>query len=105
MKRLLVCLLLLSATGCGARSGNSSEQPEPELTQLRVPEWLNEGDRAAALEIWRFSIRTPVIFRLRIYRDGAVIHEASVGEAMISRGRQRQAWLFNKPGQLREDAR
>ena len=85
MKRLLVCLLLLSATGCGTRSGNSSKQPEPELTSLRVPEWLTEGDRTAALEIMRFSIRTPVIFRLRIYRDGAVIHELSVGKAMIRR--------------------
>jgi hypothetical protein len=85
MKRLLVCLLLLSATGCGTRSGNSHVQPEPELAQLGVPEWLTEGGRTTALELMRFSIRTPVIFRLRIYRDGAVIHEVSVGKAMIRR--------------------
>ena len=85
MKRLIACLLLLSATGCGTRSGKSYVQPEPELTALGDTEWLTEGDRTAALEIMRFSIRTPVIFRLRIYRDGAVIHEVSVGKAMIRR--------------------
>jgi hypothetical protein len=58
---------------------------EPELAHLGVPGWLNQGDSTGALKMWRFSILTPVMFRLRIHRDGAVIHEVSVGEAMKGR--------------------
>lgn len=67
------------------RMVESTPSQEPELSHLGVPGWLNQGDSTGALKMWRFSILTPVMFRLRIHRDGAVIHEVSVGEAMKGR--------------------
>lgn len=90
MKRLLVGLLLIGMAGCGGKPNVPHPDSENWMQFLDVFDFFETDDtrsrdngiQAVDIRIWHFSTKKPLILRLRVYRDGKVVHEKTVGQAM-----------------------